>query len=78
MTDRDDLPRDFLEGFARHGSAVRAAREAAGIELDELARRTGIDSARIEDFELGRDRPTKLEAEELAVALGISAKAFFE
>ena len=32
----DELPSGFLDALARHGSVVRAAREAAGIEIDEL------------------------------------------
>jgi transcriptional regulator with XRE-family HTH domain len=78
MVEQTDLPPEFLDRLARHGSIVRAAREAAGIELDELARRAGIDGARIEDFEQGRQVPTELEAAELAVALGIPADLFTE
>jgi transcriptional regulator with XRE-family HTH domain len=78
MTERSELPPEFLDRLARHGSVVRAARETAGIEIDELARRAGIDGARIEDFEQGRQIPTDLEAAELAVALGMPADLFTE
>jgi transcriptional regulator with XRE-family HTH domain len=78
MSTRSDLPSEFLDRLARHGSIVRAAREMAGIEIEELARRAGIDAARIEDFEQGRQAPTDLEAADLAVALGLPADLFTE
>src|ERR1051325_5967945 len=56
------------------GRALRQARIAAGLEGQEVGRRTGIIAAPISRFETGKRFPTKREtAEALAAAIGLDA-----
>jgi transcriptional regulator with XRE-family HTH domain len=73
-----DLPKAVRDGLLDHGVPVRAAREAAGFSIQELAGMTGISVSRIEAFERSETVPSPDEADALAVATGTLADLFFE
>jgi ribosome-binding protein aMBF1 (putative translation factor) len=72
----DGLPSAVFDALVRYGTPVRAAREAAGLTLDELVERSGIDAERIEALEFDRDTPTLAEADALGAALAVPADFF--
>jgi ribosome-binding protein aMBF1 (putative translation factor) len=67
-----------LDGLLQYGSPVRAAREAAGMDIADLHLSTGIDVDRLEAFEVGAATPTGVEAERIATATGVPADIFIE
>lgn len=52
------------------GVAIRAARQAAGMSLQQLAEKTGISKSWISTIERGRASPTVDTLERLAAAMG--------
>jgi ribosome-binding protein aMBF1 (putative translation factor) len=61
-----------------HGTPLKAAREAAGMDITDLHFSTGIDVDRLEAFETGAATPTGVEAGRIATATGIPAAIFIE
>lgn len=60
------------------GQNVRRLRIAAGLSQAELAERMGVDRAYVSGLELGQRNPTILTLWQLAEALGVKLKPFFE
>jgi ribosome-binding protein aMBF1 (putative translation factor) len=76
--DLDEIPKAVLDGLMDHGIPVKAAREAAGMDIADLHFSTGIDVDRLEAFETGAATPTGVEAGRIATATGIPAAIFIE
>lgn len=60
-------PRDL---FADRPTALKAARQRAGISMSELSRRAGMNPGDVSRIERGRMLPYRSQAEKLAEALG--------
>lgn len=61
----------------KFGSAVRAARTAAGITQEDLADRAGLDRSYIGGIERGERNPTISVIEKIAAGLGLSLAELF-
>jgi transcriptional regulator with XRE-family HTH domain len=60
------------------GAAVRARRRAAGLSLEQLARRSGVSAAMLSEVERGRKNPTVKLAWQVARALACSLSDLIE
>jgi transcriptional regulator with XRE-family HTH domain len=79
MTDAAErIPLKVLERLMEHGVPVRAAREAAGMEIAELADHCGVAADRLFAFESGNGKPTAEEADAISLATGVPADLFNE
>ena len=76
-TDSTDPPRP--QAVDRHlGRKLRGKRAELGLSAQELAWRSGIKSALIEDIEAGQRRMTSHEVIALSEALGVTVEWFFQ
>lgn len=60
------------------GQQIRGLREAAGLEVSELAKQVGLDPSDVTDIEYGRRRVKTRELSDIAVCLGVSQLAILE
>jgi transcriptional regulator with XRE-family HTH domain len=59
------------------GIAIALEREAQGLSIAELARRSGVPAASISNYERGVGRPSRIKARKLAEALGKTTEELF-
>jgi ribosome-binding protein aMBF1 (putative translation factor) len=66
------------EALMHHGIPVKAAREAAGMDIADLHVSTGIDVDRVEAFECGGATPSSDEATRISAATDVPSDIFVE
>lgn len=57
------------------GASLRRLREAAGLSVQQLAERAGLDRQSVYNYEAGTRRPTWDAVQQLAAALGVPTDA---
>jgi transcriptional regulator with XRE-family HTH domain len=73
-----NAPRNGAEATALVGAAVKRFRQAAGLTLSELARRSGVGKATLSQLEAGERNPTLDTLFALTTALGVPLGALLE
>lgn len=69
-----DALAQYVAAVAALPDAIRAAREAAGLTVADLAGRLGCSRRTVERWESGDRTPTAADAEQLAAALASPAR----